>query len=154
MRLLFIRHADPDYSIDSLTPQGFEEAELLAEKLKNECVSLYENDMSNMEVSGIDIVTKKPRTEIIMSNEVRFAILHFFDNICSALEHLINMCSPEIASDISPNGIVLTGGVAKLVGIEDYITKKLAIPCFIPEDPELATVLGGAKLKYSKQLKY
>lgn len=121
---------------------------LTAEKLKNECVSLYENDMSNMEVSGIDAVTKKPRTEIIMSNEIRFAIIHFFDNICAGLEHLINMCSPEIASDIAPNGIVLTGGVAKLVGIEDYLTKKLQIPCFVPEDPELATVLGGAKLKY------
>lgn len=123
---------------------------LTAEKLKNECVSLYENDMSNMEVSGIDVVTKKPRSEIIMSGEVRFAILHFFDNICFGLEHLINSCSPEIASDIAPNGIVLTGGVAKLVGVDDYITKKLAIPCYVPEDPELATVLGGAKLKYKK----
>jgi rod shape-determining protein MreB len=119
-----------------------------AEKLKNECVSLYENDMSNMEVSGIDVVTKRPRTEIIMSSEVRIAILHFFDNICLSLEHLINLCSPEIASDIAPNGIVLTGGVAKLSGIEDYITKKLSIPCYVPEDPELSTVLGGAKLSH------
>ena len=121
-------------------------SKLTAEKLKNECVSLYENDMSNMEVSGIDIVTKRPRTEVIMSNEIRIAIIRFFDDICMGLEHLINMCSPEIASDITPNGIILTGGVAKLVGIEDYITKKLSIPCFTPEDPELATVLGGAKL--------
>ncbi|MCR5106773.1 MAG: histidine phosphatase family protein [Lachnospiraceae bacterium] len=31
MKLIFIRHGDPDYSIDSLTAQGFKEAELLAE---------------------------------------------------------------------------------------------------------------------------
>lgn len=30
MRLIFVRHADPDYEHDSLTPQGFKEAELLA----------------------------------------------------------------------------------------------------------------------------
>lgn len=36
MRLLFIRHGDPDYSIDSLTPYGMKEAEALAEMLKNE----------------------------------------------------------------------------------------------------------------------
>ena len=30
MRLLLIRHADPDYSIDSLTPEGWKEAEALA----------------------------------------------------------------------------------------------------------------------------
>lgn len=33
MRLLIIRHGDPDYSIDSLTPTGWREAELLSERL-------------------------------------------------------------------------------------------------------------------------
>ena len=33
MKLLIVRHADPDYSIDSLTPTGWKEARLLAERL-------------------------------------------------------------------------------------------------------------------------
>ena len=33
MKLMIIRHADPDYSIDSLTPTGWEEAELLSRRL-------------------------------------------------------------------------------------------------------------------------
>ncbi len=33
MKLLFIRHGDPDYERDSLTEKGFREAELLAERL-------------------------------------------------------------------------------------------------------------------------
>lgn len=33
MKLLIIRHADPDYSVDSLTPQGRIEAELLSQRL-------------------------------------------------------------------------------------------------------------------------
>ena len=33
MKLIIIRHADPDYSIDSLTPVGWEEARLLAERV-------------------------------------------------------------------------------------------------------------------------
>ena len=33
MRLLFIRHAEPDYSIDSLTEKGWKEAELLSRRL-------------------------------------------------------------------------------------------------------------------------
>lgn len=39
MKLLIIRHADPDYSIDSLTEQGWIEAECLGEKLKNEKIN-------------------------------------------------------------------------------------------------------------------
>ena len=34
MKLLIIRHGDPDYSIDSLTPTGWKEAELLSHRLK------------------------------------------------------------------------------------------------------------------------
>lgn len=33
MKLLIIRHADPDYSTDSLTPKGWQEAGLLSERL-------------------------------------------------------------------------------------------------------------------------
>lgn len=33
MKLMIVRHADPDYSIDSLTPVGWEEARLLAERM-------------------------------------------------------------------------------------------------------------------------
>lgn len=34
MQLLIIRHGDPDYSVDSLTPKGRREAELLGERLQ------------------------------------------------------------------------------------------------------------------------
>ena len=33
MRLLIIRHGDPDYEQDSLTPKGWCEAELLSERI-------------------------------------------------------------------------------------------------------------------------
>ena len=39
MRILIIRHGDPDYAHDSLTEKGFREAKLLAEKLKNEGIT-------------------------------------------------------------------------------------------------------------------
>ena len=34
MKLMIIRHGDPDYSIDSLTPRGWQEAALLAQRLE------------------------------------------------------------------------------------------------------------------------
>ena len=35
MKILIIRHAEPDYSIDSLTPKGWREAHLLAKRLSD-----------------------------------------------------------------------------------------------------------------------
>ena len=41
MRLLFIRHGDPDYVIDGLTTTGRKEAELLAERIAPMDISEY-----------------------------------------------------------------------------------------------------------------
>ena len=35
MKLIFIRHGDPDYEIDGLTEKGQREAQLLADYIKN-----------------------------------------------------------------------------------------------------------------------
>jgi probable phosphoglycerate mutase len=34
MRLMIVRHGDPDYEKDSLTPAGWKEAEALSERMK------------------------------------------------------------------------------------------------------------------------
>lgn len=41
MKILIIRHGDPDYSIDSLTEKGWREAEYLSEKLKDIPAAAY-----------------------------------------------------------------------------------------------------------------
>jgi len=41
MRILIARHAEPDYTIDSLTPKGDVEAELLSKRLKNEKIDYF-----------------------------------------------------------------------------------------------------------------
>lgn len=41
MRLMFIRHADPDYEHDTLTEKGWREAELLADRLEKESIDAF-----------------------------------------------------------------------------------------------------------------
>ncbi len=41
MKIIFVRHAEPDYEHDSLTEKGFREAELLADMLKDIEVDAY-----------------------------------------------------------------------------------------------------------------
>lgn len=41
MKIIIVRHADPDYSIDSLTPTGWKEAQLLSERLVKVPVNQY-----------------------------------------------------------------------------------------------------------------
>lgn len=48
MKLLIVRHGDPDYSIDSLTEKGWREAELLSKKL------------SKLDIKDFYVSTKSP----------------------------------------------------------------------------------------------
>ena len=41
MRLLIIRHGDPDYEADSLTEKGWREAELLADRMEKEKIDYF-----------------------------------------------------------------------------------------------------------------
>ena len=41
MKILIVRHGEPDYSIDSLTPKGWREAELLSQRLAKQPADAY-----------------------------------------------------------------------------------------------------------------
>ena len=55
MRILLIRHGDPDYENASLTEKGFREAELLAARLKDERI-----DAAYVSTMGRAMATAKP----------------------------------------------------------------------------------------------
>lgn len=117
---------------------------LTAEKLKNECGSLYLQDTTNIEINGIDTMSGKPKAVIISALDIRTAIEPFFDKIYQATEYLIKGCSPAVVTDIANNGIYIVGGIANIVGLENYMSKKLNMQVVIPEQPENCAILGGS----------
>lgn len=63
MRLLIIRHGDPDYERDSLTEKGWREAELLAERLsKEEITEFYVSPLGRAKDTASLTLKKMNRT--------------------------------------------------------------------------------------------
>lgn len=122
-----------------------------AEKIKKEIGSLYIHDTSNLEVSGIDANTKSPRQDVIFSTNIRVAIEYYFEKVVSAIEDVINNSSPDIVADISNNGIYLTGGLANVTGLENYLKKRLRLPIVLQDKPEEAVIVGAGKLLSDKK---
>lgn len=108
----------------------------LAEKIKTYCGSLILQDTSNMEVLGIDSITKEPKREFISAKDVRASVIHFFDFIFDQIQNLINNSSPDVVADVIPNGIYLSGGTTALGGLKEYIYEKLNIVSHIVDNPE------------------
>lgn len=66
MRILIIRHGDPDYSIDSLTPEGWKEAELLSQRLMKTNIDHYYVSPLGRAKDTASITLKKKGKEAIV----------------------------------------------------------------------------------------
>ena len=121
--------------------------ERYAEKIKCNIGSVLPfKEEKSMEVSGRDILSGLPKKFTISSMEIRDSIEKPVMAIVSAINRTLESTPPELSSDISKNGITLTGGGALLYGLKDYISKVTNISVNIAEDPLSCVALGTGKV--------
>ncbi len=117
-----------------------------SERLKKEVGSLYPNDTLNMEITGVDIESKVPRSYIISSNDLLVVLEPFFDEIIRSLDVTITSLPPEITTDIINNGVLFVGGMSQIAGLDKYLRQNFRYPFKIIEDGENVSILGAGKL--------
>ena len=72
MRLLIIRHGDPDYELDSLTEKGFREVELLSERLvKEKMDQIYVSTMGRAMKTAEPTLEKTGKTGMKICNQTK-----------------------------------------------------------------------------------
>jgi len=122
-----------------------------ARKLREDIGSLYENDIATMEIAGIDVRTKIPGKIVAKALDIYEVLNPYYQKIAEAVENVIKTCPPEIAGELF-NGIWVTGGASKILGLSEAFSKRLNLKINLVDKPELASVLGGGKLISNKQL--
>ena len=114
-----------------------------AEAIKMKIASAYPLDPAQqIEVKGRDLVSGIPQTIVITSEEVRDAISEQVGAIVQAVRMALEQTPPELAADIVDRGIVLTGGGALLLGLDQLLREETSLPIFVVDDP-LSTVVMG-----------
>ena len=120
--------------------------ERTAEELKLGVGSAFQREESKtMECRGRDMVTGLPKTVEINSEEMLEALNEPIHDITEAVHNVLEITPPELASDISNTGIVLTGGGALLYGIDKCIEDRTGIKVIIAEDPKSCVAKGTGK---------
>jgi len=97
-----------------------------------------------MEVKGRDSISGLPRTIIIKSSEIAFAIEGVLKDIVWEVKRVLEKTPPEIMGDIIDKGIVMSGGTSKLRNIDKFVTKETGLPAHVAEEPLLCVVRGIA----------
>lgn len=121
-------------------------------RAKDKIASLIRNDCARATVGGIDIESKKIRSQEITADKLYSAIYLYYENIISSANSFINACSAAVAEEIENGGVTVVGGGANIRGLAKVISDMLQIRVKIPHDPQYATILGGGLLLSDREL--
>jgi len=124
--------------------------ERTAEDIKIKIGSAYpvtsDDIQDSMEVRGLNQTEGLPRTVTITSGEIRGALSECVSNIVNAVRKTLERTPPELAADIIDRGIVLAGGGALLLGLDELISHETKIAVHIAQDPLSCVALGTGKV--------
>lgn len=121
-----------------------------AEALKLEIGSVYPRQKDAVGYAkGKELVRGLPTKLQVKSSELLEAVSEMSDQIVDAAKQVIEVTPPELVSDISETGIILTGGGSKIYGIDKLFEEKLGVKTAKIESPELLVAKGaGTARKY------
>ena len=120
--------------------------EATAERIKQEIGTAYPGtEVRELEVRGRNLAEGVPRCFTLNSNEILEALQEPLSGIVDAVRVALEKAPPELASDISERGLVLTGGGALLRDIDKLLMEETGLPVIIADDPLTCVARGGGK---------
>ena len=121
-------------------------------KIQIGCVYPRPED-STMLVKGRDAKTGMPRQVTLLSSEILEILRRPARQIADEVMAVLDKTSPELVSDVSENGITLTGGCAQVWGMDMLLIERTGIGCILADDPESCTAYGcGKSLAWINQM--
>jgi rod shape-determining protein MreB len=97
-------------------------------------------------VTGRDLSSGIPREIQVSSDDIAEAIGSCLEQVVECLREVLKESPPELAADITEQGIVLCGGSALLPGLDQYLRDKTGLPVVLADDPRRSTAIGAGLL--------
>lgn len=121
--------------------------ERTAERAKIEIGSAYRLDPPvTAEIKGRDLIHGLPKAIIVKDDEIREALADCVAAIVAAIRTALERTPPELSSDISERGIILTGGGSMLKNLDERIRCETGMPVLMADEPLASVVLGTGKM--------
>ena len=118
-----------------------------AEAIKIQIGSAFNlGEEREMDVKGRDLVSGIPKTVTVHSQEIRECIQEPIQAIVEAVRRALEITPPELASDIVDRGIVMTGGVALIRGLDRLLQHETNLPIHVDEEPLTCVVRGAGRI--------
>jgi rod shape-determining protein MreB len=123
--------------------------ETTAERIKIEVGSALRPETGvgrTTEVKGFDLFRGVPRALRITEREIADCLAEPIGGIIEGVKQTLEQIAPELASDISDRGIVLTGGGALLGGLDSALRYSTGLAVTIAENPLACGAIGAGRV--------
>jgi rod shape-determining protein MreB len=107
-----------------------------------------------MTVSGNDLAKGAPKEIELMTQDIFPVMDYFAQDYQLLVKKLLATVPPDLTTDLIDKGLLLSGHLAQLDGLEQYLVKGLGLPVSVVDEPELAVIHGlGTILKHLEEFK-
>ena len=103
-------------------------------------------DIGLEEVKGRDLVTGLPKMVQISSAELVDVLMEPAKTILESIHLVLERTPPELVSDISQNGIIMSGGGSLLYGFDRLVEEDTGIRTLVVDDPVSCQAYGAGKM--------
>jgi rod shape-determining protein MreB len=118
-----------------------------AERARVEVGSAVDGDTRGSTwVCGRHVSSGFPRALELDTSEVAAAVHDPMRQLGEAVLGCLERIAPDLAADVAETGVVLTGGVAAMPGVDHALGMSTGLPVVVAESPETATVRGAAAI--------
>lgn len=113
-------------------------------KIRIGCAYPREEELT-MEVRGRNMITGLPSSAIVTSTDMLEALEEPVSEIFEGVRSVLERTPPELMADISERGVVLTGGGAKLYGLDRMLASKIGVDIIVADKPEQCVAIGTGR---------
>lgn len=108
------------------------------------CAGEPDEDLT-FRLKGRDALRGLPRALIVSAAEIKEAIGDITNTVVNAVIDVLEDTPPELLGDIQADGIMLTGGLAQMTGMQELLEQETGIEVNLAEDPADCVVAGCFK---------
>lgn len=122
-----------------------------AEQLRRTFGIFSEDTKSKMQIAGRNLILGLPQRTDISIGLVRAALKEQMDDCVDAIQTMIQRIPPDVLRELKKNGIYLTGGMANLRGIAEYLEESVGVRVSTVDYPELCSMNGLREIIQDKK---
>jgi rod shape-determining protein MreB len=113
-----------------------------------------QNHEKTLAVTGKDLKTNRPTEVLVQNSIIQPEVIRVVTRYEELLKRLLSAVPPELTVDVIDKGLLLSGSLAQIDGLPDFLTLQMGVPVSVVDNPSQAAIDGiGTALEHIELFK-